>query len=68
MNHQNIKKSKTQKQTDMDSFEKQARENLKHLTGARMKRFLDQAQNLRRNLKLRKRQQEERQLLNKDKR
>lgn len=48
-----------------DAFEKQARENLKHLSNARMKRFLDQAQNLRRNLKLRKRQQAEREILKK---
>lgn len=62
-----VEKSQNETNAPMDSFEKQARENLKHLTSARMKRFLDQAQNLRRNLKLRKRQQEERQLLKKDK-
>lgn len=67
MTRQNNENLKTDEQGNMDSFEKQARENLKHLTSARMKRFLDQAQNLRRNLKLRKRQQEERQLLKKDK-
>ena len=67
MSQQNNENLKTDEQENTDSFEKQARENLKHLSNARMKRFLNQAQNLRRNLKLRKRQQQELQLLKKDK-
>ena len=67
MSQQNNENLKTDEQENTDSFEKQAREKLKHLSNARMKRFLNQAQNLRRNLKLRKRQQQERQLLKKDK-
>ncbi len=67
MSQQNNENLKTDEQENTDSFEKQAHENLKHLSNARMKRFLNQAQNLRRNLKLRKRQQQERQLLKKDK-
>lgn len=60
------KPTQVQEEPLQDSFEIKARENLKHLSNQRMNRFLNQAQNLRRNLKLRKLQQEARKTLKKE--
>lgn len=50
----------TENETDISSFEKQARENLS-LSPKQLAAFLKQARALRRNLSLRRRQKQERQ-------